>query len=286
MKKKMDLKNFNLFQYLKEQQSHSPQRPYFLANQDTYEKASVRFPFRTFAYGIGLTYSGPGGLFRVGSTDYQTQAGSLTTVGPGIVCQWMGDYQSIHDTVFFTEELFKNSLKSSFLKSLPFFQSGGMNVIALEEGYIKKLNAIFDLLKQSDGESEVIAGLVYSLLALAIKCHGVQKAKATPSVRERMVSDFKSLLAKFFLEKKDVAFYAHRLHVTPKHLSEVLLEETGKTAKSLINDFIFFEAKSLLRQTNMPVKEMCHWLGFSDAASFIKAFKKREGITPHAYRKL
>jgi AraC family transcriptional activator of pobA len=124
------------------------------------------------------------------------------------------------------------------------------------------------------------------LLALAIKCHGIQNAKATPSVREKIVSDFKGLLAKFFLEKKDVVFYAERLHVTPKHLSEVLLEETGKPAKALINDYIFLEAKSLLRQTPMPVKEMCHCLGFPDAAYFVKAFKKREGITPQAYRRL
>lgn len=286
MKKSMDLKNFNLFQYLKEQQSHSMQRPYFLANQDTYQQASIRFPFRTFTYGIGLTYTGPGGIFRVGSTDYQTRQGSLTTVGPGIVSQWMGDYRSIHDTVYFTDELFKNNLRSSFLKSLPFFLPGGTHVIVVEEEYIKKIKALFDLLKQSEGEAEIVVGLIYSLLALTIQCHGMQKVNSMVSVREKMVLDFKGLLAKFFLEKKEVAFYAHRLHVTPKHLSDVLQEETGKSAKTLINEHIFLEAKSLLRQTSMPVKEICHWLGFSDAAYFIKAFKKREGMTPQSYRRL
>ena len=144
----MDLDNFNLFQYLKEQQSHTVRTPYFLANQDTYKKASIRFPFRTFAYGIGLTYSGQGGLFRVGCTDYPTQTGSLITVGPGIVSQWMGDYRSIHDTVYFTEELFRNNLRSSFLKTLPFFQPGGTHVIILEEEHIQKITAVFTLLKQ------------------------------------------------------------------------------------------------------------------------------------------
>lgn len=286
MKKKMDLKNFNHFQYLKELHSQGTQVPYFLANQDTYKKASIRFPFRTFTYGIGLTYSGQGGVFRVGSTDYQTAPGSLITIGPGIVSQWMGDYRSIHDTVYFTEELFKNNLKSSFLKSLPFFQPGGTHMIVLDKECIKKMTAVFDLLKQFKGESEVIVGLIYSLLALTISFHGMQKVKTTFSVREKMVNDFKGLLSKFFLEQKDVAFYAHRLHVTAKYLSEVLLEETGKSAKTLINEYIFLEARSLLRQTSMPVKEICHWLGFSDAAYFIKAFKKQEGVTPQAYRKL
>jgi len=282
----MDLKNFNLFQYLKEQQSHGAQMPYFLANQDTYRKASIRFPFRTFAYGIGLTYSGPGGVFRVGCTDYHTRSGSLITIGPGIVSQWMGNYTSIHDTIYFTDELFKNNLRSSFLKSLSFFQPGGTHVIDLEEEYIRRIRAVFDLLRQCKEDSEVTSGLVHSLISLTIRCHGMQKVKATLSVQEKIVSDFKILLSKFFLEKKDVAFYAQRLHITPKHLSGVLQEETGKSAKTLINDHIFLEAKSLLRQTSMPVKEICHWLGFSDAAYFVRAFKRREGTTPQAYRKL
>lgn len=286
MKKVMDLKNFNLFRYLKEQHSHGSQVPYFLANQDTYRDASIRFPFRTFAYGIGLTYSGQGDIFRVGSTDYLTQSGSLITIGPGIVSQWMGDYRSTHDTIYFTDDLFKNNLRSPFLESLNFFQPGGTHVIQLEEEYIQQIKAVFALLRQFQGEPEVIVGLVYSLIALATRCHGIQKVKTTLSVQAKMVADFKTLLSKCFLENKDVAFYAHRLHITPKHLSEVLLAETGKSAKTLINEHIFLEARSLLRQTSMPVKEICHWLGFSDAAYFVKAFKKQEGVTPQAYRKL
>jgi AraC-like DNA-binding protein len=286
MKKRMDLKNFDIFQYLREQQSHNLQSPYLLADQDTYKKAAVRFPFRTFAYGIGLTYSGKGGLFKVGSVEYDLKPGSLMTIGPGIVGQWLGDYKSIHDTVYFTDDFFKDNLRSSFLKSLPFFQPGGTHLIGLEDEFVKKVKTIFEQLKLFKDDPEVIVGLVYALLALTIKCHGIQKIKATPSIREKLVSDFKSLLARFFLEQKDVAFYARRLHVTPKHLSEVLLAETGKSAKMLINDHIFFEAKSLLKQTSMPVKEICHWLGYSDAAYFIKAFKRREGVTPQAYRKI
>ena len=286
MKKEMNLMNFNLFHYLKEQHAHNSQIPYFLADQDTYKHASIRFPFRTFAYGIGITYSGQGGIFRVGSTDYQTQKGSLITVGPGIVSQWMGDYKSTHDTIYFTDELFKDNLRSPFLTSLAFFQPGGTHVIEIEEEYICKMKAVFDLLKQFKNEPDVIVGLAYSLLSLTISCHRTTKARITQSVSEKLVADFKALLSRCFLEKKDVAYYARRLHVTPKHLSEVSLQETGRSAKTLINEHIFFEARSLLRQTSMPVKEICHWLGFSDAAYFVKAFKKREGMTPQAYRRM
>ena len=65
------LKTFNLYKYLKEQNSHSMSFPYFLATQDTYKEATVRFPFRTFTYGIGINYSGDSNLFKIGSKDFE-----------------------------------------------------------------------------------------------------------------------------------------------------------------------------------------------------------------------
>ncbi len=288
MRKKMDLKAFNLYQYLKEQHSRNFEAPYFLADQDTYENASVRFPFRTFTYGIGVTYSGKGGAFKIGSATYQTQAGSLCTIGPGIVSQWMGEYSVIHDTIYFTEELFKNSLKTSFLKSLPFFLPGGNHVVQLSDEYVEKMRSLMGSLKQFRGDTAIVTGLVYSLLMLTVKYHQYSSARqqSSSSAKEKIAGNFKRLLSQNFLERKDVAYYAEQLNITPKYLSEVLIAETGRTAKILIEEHLFMEARSLLRQTSMTVGEICHWLGYSDSSYFTKAFKKQEGMTPLQYRNL
>ena len=283
----MDLRHFSVYQYLKEKHDHSMHMPYFLANQDTYKKAFIRFPFRTFTYGIGYTWSGKEGPFRIGSRDFYTQAGTLTTIGPGIVSQWLGNYSSIHDTIFFTEELFQSSLKTSFLQLLPFFMPGGNHVIQVPKEYLEKIGSLYKSIKQFKDDPAIIPGLIYSLVMLTIQCHDSQQSIKQPaiSIKERITLDFRNLLSKHFLEKKDVAFYADKLNITPKYLSEVLLAETGKTAKALIDEHIFLEAKSLLKQTNMTVQEICHWLGYSDTVYFTKAFKKKENMTPLKYRK-
>ena len=74
--------------------------------------------------------------------------------------------------------------------------------------------------------------------------------------------------------------------MTPKYLSEILVEESGKPAKAMITAHISMEAKSLLRQTSMTVQEIAYLLGYDDTSYFIKTFKKWEGCTPSAYRKL
>lgn len=288
MLKSLNLKTFNLFHYLKEQQKQYMSVPYLLVNQDTYRHARVRFPFRTFTYGIGITYSGEAGQFKIGSTDYAVKGGCLTTIGPGIVSHWMGDYTAIHDTIYFTDELFANSLRISFLKSLPFFLPGGNHVIAPPDEQVKELTTLFHTIKTFSHDQEMITGLVYALLVLSKKCHSLQQQQlpSSASHQEQIATQFRQLLAKHFAGQKDVAFYAARLHITPKYLSEILLAQLGKPAKILIDEYIAMEAKSLLRQTAMSVQEIAYSLGYEDVSYFVKAFKKWEGITPAAYKKL
>lgn len=288
MEKNRSLKSFNLYEFLKTQSQHSMNVPYFLANQETYRDANVGFPFRTFTYGIGITYSGTPALFRIGSTDFELQTGSLTTIGPGIVSQWAGDLSGIHDTLYFTEDLFRDSIQSSFLRSLQFFQPGGRHVILLEGEEMEKMKALFTAIRALQDEKSAMPGLVYSLLVLAGNYHQArhQQPGGGSSSQERIAGGFRSLLARHFSEQKDVSFYASELNITPKYLSEILTTQSGKSAKAHIDEFVAMEAKSLLRQTEMSVQEIAYWLGYEDPSYFVKTFRKWEGCTPLEYRKL
>jgi AraC family transcriptional regulator, transcriptional activator of pobA len=288
MQKKFNLESFNLYEFLKHQNAHSCNLPFFLADRHTYRNAHVNFPFRTVAYGIGITYTGKGDKFKIGSTDYLLKARCLTTVGPGMVCQWAGNYTAEHDTVYFTEELFEGIQAKSFLHSLPFFFHGGNHVIQLTDEQVKKGKALFKLLKVLKDEKEAIPGIVYSLLMLANSFHAIQNGKPKNghvSRSEEIAHAFRKLVGEHFTRHKEVAYYAALLNITPKYLSEVLQIELGKPAKVFIDEFVMMEAKSLLKQTTMSIQEICHWLGFEDASHFTKAFKKLAKNTPTEYRK-
>lgn len=287
MQKKLNLKSFNLYEFLKHQNAHSFNVPFFLADQDTYKNAHVNFPFRTFTYGLGITYSGKGDVFKIGSADYIVKAGCLTTIGPGLVCNWTGNYTAEHDTVYFTEELFDGMQINSLLQSLPFFSHGGHHVIQLADEQVKKMTSLFALLKELKDDKNVVPGIVHALLMLADSFHDLQNdTPKNPAIsnREKITYGFKRLVAKHFPEHKEVTFYASNLNITPKYLSEVLQMELGKSAKNFIDEYVMMEAKSLLKQTHLSIQEICYWLGFEDASHFTKSFKKLMSITPTAYR--
>jgi AraC-like DNA-binding protein len=300
MQKKFNLTSFNLYEFLKHQNSHGFNVPFFLADRHTYQNAHVNFPFRTFTFGLGITYTGEGDVFKIGSTDYLVTAGCLTTVGPGMVCQWTGNYTAEHDTVYFTEELFEGMKNNAFLHSLPFFFHGGRHVIRLSDDQTRKMASLFALLKELKDDKSAVPGMVHSLLMLAESFHAERDGRTGNgkgsddsanrisngiSNREKTAQAFRKLVAEHFPEHKEVAYYATALHITPKYLSEVLQAELGKPAKAFIDEYVVMEAKSLLKQTALSIQEICYWLGFEDASHFNKSFKKLTNMTPTEYRK-
>ncbi len=101
----------------------------------------------------------------------------------------------------------------------------------------------------------------------------------------RIASEFKRLVEKNFIETRLVSKYANMLHITPKHLSEVVKEHTGKSPKEVINDMLLLEAKVLLGSTDQNITEIAHRLQFGDQAHFSHFIKRHTGCSPLELRK-
>jgi AraC-like DNA-binding protein len=74
------------------------------------------------------------------------------------------------------------------------------------------------------------------------------------------------------------------LHVHPNHLNAVIKNRTGITAKESIQNRVLLEAKYLLHNTNLSVKEISAKIGFEDPNYFTTFFTKLEKISPAVYR--
>lgn len=287
MLQQAELKSRNVFEYLQAAQKKFA-GSFFIAGEDEYRGVTVGFPFRTFMYGIGLNYSEHHAEVQIGSRIFETQAGSLSTVGPGIVCQWMGGSGGKFDTVYFAADFFKEDARKEWLLSMPSFQPGGNHVIRTNALHRQQLRDLFVVLKQFRNNPSKAADVIWSMLLVVADCHQAPAShgNAPFAVHQRVASTFQKRLAECYLQEKSVAFYARELHLPPKYLSEIMLSVTGRPAKAIILDFILLEAKSLLRQTTMSVQEISSWLGYDDFSYFTKVFRKKEGVTPLAYRKL
>lgn len=72
----------------------------------------------------------------------------------------------------------------------------------------------------------------------------------------KITSQFKRLVEKNFLHIRKVKKYAAMLYVTPKHLSEVVKINTGKSPRGIINYMLVMESKVLLGSIDKTVTEI------------------------------
>lgn len=104
------------------------------------------------------------------------------------------------------------------------------------------------------------------------------------SRKESIYQSFISHIEKHYRNERSVKFYADKLCLTPKYLSSVIHQMSGKHASEWLDDFIMLEIKALLKTTNMPVQQIAYELNFSTPAHFGKFFKRITGISPKRYR--
>lgn len=104
------------------------------------------------------------------------------------------------------------------------------------------------------------------------------------SKQDILTEKFLDLVKSNFKDQRGVEFYADKLCLTPKYLSKVVKQKSGKSASEWINDFVILEAKALLRSTNMTVQQIGDELNFPSQSFFGKYFKRRFGVSPKGYR--
>jgi len=78
---------------------------------------------------------------------------------------------------------------------------------------------------------------------------------------------------------------ASQLNLSPRYLSDMLKQETGKTAIELIHIYLINEAKNRLKSDYQNVSEIAYELGFENLPYFSRLFKKETGISPNQFKK-
>lgn len=72
--------------------------------------------------------------------------------------------------------------------------------------------------------------------------------------------------------------------LSPHHFSRLFKETIGKTPMQFVQEHRIEEAKSMLKDPNLPLIDIAHRCGFADQAHFSRIFKKITGNTPKSFR--
>lgn len=130
----------------------------------------------------------------------------------------------------------------------------------------------------------LIAATVYQLMQFASTR---VEAQPTPTLSRRAnyVREFLQLVGEYHKRERGVAFYASKLFISPKYLSIIIKESTGRSAAEWIDEYVILEAKNLLRFSGKNVQQVAYELNFSNQSSFGKYFKHFTGMSPTKFQR-
>jgi AraC-like DNA-binding protein len=190
------------------------------------------------------------------------------------------------DMAFFSRQFFPRNLvagKKIFKKSVKPFT-------ILTNKQAEDLSAIFEYLieessLQRTDKDEMIA---VKILELLLQCDryftGAAPYQNLDSYSE-IIESFNELIQDHFSKEKSVQFYANALHIHPNYLNFLMKKYTGMTAKQMIVDHLFLEAKALLASRSLTIKEISYILGFSSPDCFSSFFRRMSNISPSKFRR-
>ncbi|QYK40043.1 MAG: helix-turn-helix domain-containing protein [Paracoccaceae bacterium] len=153
------------------------------------------------------------------------------------------------------------------------------------------LNVLLDAIgremaSQSPGSARA-AGHYLGLLGVWIERQADKIAADTPKpdAARRLVARYAALLERDFRSGLGVGDFAEALGVTATHLTRCCRQACGRPASDLLHDRLIFEARRMLAETDLPVKDIAQMLGFTSPAYFTRAFHHRTGKAPTVFRR-
>ena len=199
-----------------------------------------------------------------------------------------------------TEAFLKENVHAAIFEDFPFLLSETFPGRQLNDGSFAEFEDIYlQIHKAHISASKFrkrVVGNLFSVLLFKFKEKWWQDYDSLQEGEQgsNIVKDFRLMLERHYRELNSgmvsrvlqVQDYALALNIHPNYLSNVIKSKTGKPVGTWIAEKNIAEAKALLMNTQLSMKEIAFRLGFLQAAHFSNYFKKHTQYYPSAYRSL
>lgn len=167
-----------------------------------------------------------------------------------------------------------NSLLSA-IYPFPILENSSEFTVIKSEAYVGDIiKSIAEAYYCNEVDSYIVSGIIF-IFELVKKC---RKHNYTIAAKLYVLSHYQSDIA--------IQDIANHLHISKVHLHRVFKQEAGITLGDYILKLRIDNAAYLLKNTNIPIRDMDLKIGLNSRQSFYKNFKKLYGYSPSQYRKV
>ncbi|MBO9151741.1 helix-turn-helix domain-containing protein [Chitinophaga sp. GCM10012297] len=304
----MKKEKIKVFDTLFDQYQHMGVTPEFHGKESNFTIFRLQEVFRELPFSaetsrlnffvFNFTKNGQG-MYHIDDEQYAIRPGCFYFTNPGHYRSYT--WTAIEDVtlITFSEAFLKQYVHPHIFDQFPFLLAENFPVRNMTEEAFAEFERIYtqihkEYVSQSLYRNELI-GHLFVVLLLKVKeyfwedYNPINEGNRSSQIVKRFrrlldghYRDVSSGKAETVLHIQD---YADDQNLHPNYLSTVIKTKTGKSIGTWIMEKNMAEAKSLLRHTELSIKEIAYRLGFNDPAHFSGYFKKNAGVTALAYRK-
>ena len=166
-------------------------------------------------------------------------------------------------------------------------------LISLTEEQYKRINRMVDIVRirrteQSMFSEQIVLALIQVLLFEIMDAYNSNLPTEDSDSRSRadmVFLRFLTELAAHFRDQREVNFYASKLNLTPRYFASIIKAKSGISPVAWIARYVVAEAKTLLSNQDMSIKEIAMRLNFPNQSFFGRYFKQHTGTAPGEYRR-
>lgn len=177
-----------------------------------------------------------------------------------------------------------------------FFSRRSNPIVKIDESGQRLVDYYYSLLKfraslpKRPYSKEAMASLVSAALYDMLGELGEPPVQIGPNSElitqgDMLFQRFIELLSSTTPKPRSVSWYGKQLCVTPKYLSTVVKQASGKTALKWITDYVVQDIRRMLGYSNISIKEIADTLDFPNISFFGKYTKQHLGCSPTEFRK-
>jgi AraC-like DNA-binding protein len=155
--------------------------------------------------------------------------------------------------------------------------------IGPQENIIRHFQAILDRLRFAEiGFQHEIAAEVLAIIAAVLSA---AKRRAPSSGNYELVRRAKTVIEAQTEGPLVIEALASSLDLSAGHFRQLFKQQTGLSPYQYHQQLKINRAKSLLRSSELSIKQIAKILGFESVYSFSKLFKKKTAVSPHQWLK-
>lgn len=199
-------------------------------------------------------------------------------------------------SISFHEDFLKGTELAYQIKKYGFFSYTTNEALHLSPKEEEQLESIVENItveyqnNQDEYSKDIIISQLATLLRYANRFYERQFINRK-EISNNLLQQFNQHLNEYFESEQlkengipSIEQIADKMSVSQRYLSDTLKKETGKTSTEHLQLHLINEAKNILLIPHKTVSEVAYELGFEYPAYFSRLFKKKEGISPTAYR--